>query len=540
MSERKNIENLFQEKFKNFEALPEEHVWENIEIILKEKKEKRRVIPFWWKFSGIAAIMVLGGFLYAIFNNNGLKTDENVVTKPKIENSKSDINAIDSNAIVNSESNNNVKEDENLKSKSANSTIYSTTKSVVSSDGNSENETNNNKVSRLKNNKKSGGILNKENSNSKSASTGIASTKSENEKVKSVINKTNSIADANAKISTNTSALDNKITSDKRAANDSTIQQVENYNELNSDKSKTTIATVDKQNNSTITNQTNTNSVIKTKSELVAKEIDTKIDSTKLAVVEPNALEKLLNEKEKKITIEEPKLNRWQLSPNVAPIYFSSTANGSPLDAKLENNDKNYAANYSYGIGVNYAVNKKLKVRTGVNRMSVDYDTNGILYYQSSSVNSKISNLNPNVPGSLIIIESLKNVNSQFSKFQQKYEGTLNQKMGYIEVPLELSYKIIDKKIGIDIIGGMSTLFLNQNEIFLQSNELNLKIGEANNLNSIHFSGNIGLGFKYGFLKKMEARIEPVFKYQMNTFSNDVGNFKPYVFGVYSGISYTF
>jgi len=66
----------------------------------------------------------------------------------------------------------------------------------------------------------------------------------------------------------------------------------------------------------------------------------------------------LLKEKESK-QITEPKLNRWQVSSNVAPIYFSSISKGSPLDDGLKNNDKTYAANnQSYGIGVNYALNK--------------------------------------------------------------------------------------------------------------------------------------------------------------------------------------
>ena len=34
---------------------------------------------------------------------------------------------------------------------------------------------------------------------------------------------------------------------------------------------------------------------------------------------------------------------------------------------------------------------------------------------------------------------------------------------------LELSYKILDKKFGIDLIGGVSTLFLNANSISLIS-----------------------------------------------------------------------
>jgi hypothetical protein len=37
MSERKNIERIFQEKFKEFEVNPAEEVWGNIEKKLEEK-----------------------------------------------------------------------------------------------------------------------------------------------------------------------------------------------------------------------------------------------------------------------------------------------------------------------------------------------------------------------------------------------------------------------------------------------------------------------------------------------------------------------
>jgi hypothetical protein len=112
--------------------------------------------------------------------------------------------------------------------------------------------------------------------------------------------------------------------------------------------------------------------------------------------------------------------------------------------------------------------------------------------------------------------------------------------MSYIEVPFEASYKILSKKFGIDLIGGMSTLFLNDNDVFLKTPGFTMKIGEANNLNKVHFSTNIGLGLKYSFLKRFDARVEPLFKYQINTYSSGAGDFKPYVFGVYSGISYHF
>ena len=128
-----------------------------------------------------------------------------------------------------------------------------------------------------------------------------------------------------------------------------------------------------------------------------------------------------------------------------------------------------------------------------------------------------------------------------FEKNLQKTStGTINQKMGYYEVPLEISYAIVDKKIGISLIGGISTLFLDENKVSLISSETNLKLGEANNLNAMHFSSNIGLGFKYNFVKSFQLNFEPMVKYQLNTFSNNSGTTKPVLIGLYSGISYRF
>ena len=49
MKENKNIERLFQEKFKDFEALPPEDSWDFIADRL-HKKKKKRIIPIWFQF----------------------------------------------------------------------------------------------------------------------------------------------------------------------------------------------------------------------------------------------------------------------------------------------------------------------------------------------------------------------------------------------------------------------------------------------------------------------------------------------------------
>ena len=116
----------------------------------------------------------------------------------------------------------------------------------------------------------------------------------------------------------------------------------------------------------------------------------------------------------------------------------------------------------------------------------------------------------------------------------------MKQEIGYLEMPVEMTYSLFDKKFGLKIIGGFSTLFLQDNSITIVSESRDVLLGKANNLSDVHFSTNFGLGIKYGFMKSFEFNLEPTVKYQLNTFSSNAGNFKPYIFGVYSGISYKF
>jgi hypothetical protein len=268
------------------------------------------------------------------------------------------------------------------------------------------------------------------------------------------------------------------------------------------------------------------------------------LDSTKIILVEVNKLERLLNEKELKKR--EQKINRWQITSNVASIYFGSMTNGSPLDTKFADNQKVFYINQSFGIGVRYGLTSKIKIRAGLNKISINYDTKGVAYSMNST-GAKLANLSLNSVGTSIAIGSIKNV-TVFGKsqadaptdFNMGSTGTLNQKMGYFELPVEISYKLGVKKFSIDFITGLSTFYLQQNSVFLQTTNATIEIGTASNLNQFHFSGNIGLGMNYKILKNVEASIEPTFKYQVNTFSRDSGNFRPYIFGLYSGLKYNF
>ncbi|MGB0895977.1 MAG: outer membrane beta-barrel protein [Flavobacteriaceae bacterium] len=235
---------------------------------------------------------------------------------------------------------------------------------------------------------------------------------------------------------------------------------------------------------------------------------------------------------------------KWEIVPNVAPIYYNTLTSGSPIADEFKGNDKKGQFTTSYGIGVSYALNKRLSVRTGVNKLEVGYDTQDVAVYSSPETGGvdHYKNINFSSVGStLSMVGAGSHTATQIpSSFSSLFDSSLNQRLGYLEVPLELSYKLSDRKLRVDVIAGFSTFFLNKNEIYSENKVKTIYIGEANNLNNMSYSTNLGIGLEYKISKKINFNFDPMFKYQLNAFSNDAGNFKPYILGIYSGISYRF
>ena len=506
MKEQKNIERLFQEKFKDFEVAPPEMAWNNIEARLNEKKKKRRVIPFWFKASGIAASLLLGFYMYTYFNT------DSVSINPKNSTVEKNSNSIDKN---NQENN---------------------SKSIIKTDDFS-NEVENVMLSGNENSTNPNNSINKEQTQSKNTF---------NKKQKSILVETSnnlvSVSEKNIKNKENSNQItkDNSVGLEDKKPNVIVFENNNTQNkDLNLSENKIDFDKI--------------NGVLKDKksSAISEKSANNKTQDSSLVAkisAEVNALEQLLKEKEVGKNVEEKEKemrNRWAVSSNASPVYFNSSTNGSPLDAKFESNEKSYNNKLSVGVGLSYAINDKISLRTGLNTVNLNYNTKGVVFFQDANAR-EIQNVSKNQRGSLINIENKSTeINSsveinQFGNDVKKYDGELNQQMGYIELPFELSYKILDKKFGVNFVGGMSTLFLNKNNVSLVSNGMDIEIGEANNLNKVHFSSNVGLSFKYSFFNSFDINFNPMFKYQHNTYTDNSGNFKPYFIGLYSGLSYKF
>ena len=504
MKKLNEIDRLAQEKLKNLEIEAPELIWTNIERELKKKKD-RKIVPFWWKYATVAAVLLIGIFIGTQFTNS---------SKINLEPYNLDVSApIVQETIKNNSNNSNNKNPERLEIDEPSNNLIQLTnkKKVVENDvASSYSALNVKKVT----------ISNQENNDDK-----IAVLKNNNINVSITNKNSNDEINSENKID----LVHNSINDKKTIANNG----LENNN-------KTSLENV------LLENQKN---AIQTKTDLtITDKIALKKDSISKKL---NVLENILagkNNKKQKIT----KVNRWQITPNIAPIFANSTSNNSTIDSKFDNNAKSYEKNISVGLAVNYAINKKIKIRTGINQFDVDYNTNNIGFYKN------VANSNNLEASNSIIADNytISNNTTQILNFvptstglgvpqttdasSVKTEGSLSQKSSYLEVPLEVAFVVSSKKFGINIITGFSTLILNKNQFSIVANSGTIDLGQAENLNKIHYSTNIGLGLNYKFAPSFQINLEPMLKYQINTYNGNSLDSKPYFIGIYSGISYGF
>lgn len=522
MSEKKHIDKLFKEQLKDFEVAPGDHVWERIEGELHKDKRKRRVIPLWWKIAGVAAALVLlftvGKSLFETSDsNNSIETEivdtEKTNTSEDATNSNSSTDAKSNRAsnteVVDSPNNNSELQDDANGSSETPSTNVPRTETVVKND---KEELNSESISKLQNTKYKD-------------QTKVTTTKSDHNKNKS------ELVPSEKEKKQNTAVAKNK--EQNLTPEDKILKPIDEMNTI-----------IKESTNPKATQVTDASSKEKSQSEV-------SIDSSKTDVVknEVNAIEEAIAqaediEKEKDDKDDTPS-KRWSVAPNVAPVYFNTLGEGSPIDDQFISNTKEGDINVSYGIRGSYAINDKLKIRAGVNRVDLGYSTRNVIEFSrptaSISSSSQLENVKLHDNSSAFISANSITLSTAPDILFIKEQGSIDQQLGFIEVPIELEYSLIEKKFGLNLIGGFSTLFLNNNEIYsVQNNGVRTLLGEATNINNMSYSANFGVGFNYSLSKQLRFNLEPMFKYQINTFDDTSGDFQPFFIGVYTGLSFKF
>ncbi|MBT8255457.1 MAG: outer membrane beta-barrel protein [Bacteroidia bacterium] len=545
MKDKKHIDELFKEQLQDYEAAPPSHLWSGIQGRLKKKDEDRKVIPLWWKAGGVAALIAL------------LLTIGNFVFSPSEE--------IPDKTFV-------IEEVDPLKDPDSQTTILSDkkmTQEAISEEKSSE---------VIKG--KEGALVRPDAEKSEKAEQ-VNTTENSREAIAVEENKEQAIPKKSQEVMGKETLENVRVKTEDAVATRNEVKAAKAQNE-NKTVPKTdplikkeveegiakkvadaVAKTTEVQKDKVDPETTKENEVLirkdkkvtdQSKEEAVAK-VEKQEETVKDDIKEENkkSIFDAIEEKEEEAIAQKDDrdIKPWEVTPNFGPVYYSSLGEGSSIDPAFSDNSQTGDVNFSYGVQVSYNLNDRLSLRSGVSNVNLGYTTGGVelatgpvgIALETVDYGGKGVVLTAFDKGTLANLPQNPENGNPFANLNPKStsgNAELIQNLSYYEVPMELKYALTQSRFGLNVIGGFSTLFLDNNEISVRDGSFRDVLGAANNLNSVSFSTNVGLGFDYKISKRLKLNVEPMFKYQLNPYTDSSVDFKPYYFGVYSGLSFKF
>jgi hypothetical protein len=254
--------------------------------------------------------------------------------------------------------------------------------------------------------------------------------------------------------------------------------------------------------------------------------------------------------------------NRWTLSAMASPTYFSNFgAENSDAENKMSFSE-HAVVSYSGGLNFSYRINKRFSIQTGLYYASLDRRVDGIYSYSGfaghndakgdhtfevMTTSGPLYSQNSDVylmeteQGNRIVKGYASSIVDPEKANLSYITSSITQNFSYLQMPLVVRYKFIDKVVDFNIMGGVSYDFLVENTAYASAGNTKYEVGKTMGLNTLTFSSSLGMGMEYNFSDKISLNLEPTFRYYVNPF-NQPGrlNIHPYSFGIFSGFSYKF
>jgi len=257
----------------------------------------------------------------------------------------------------------------------------------------------------------------------------------------------------------------------------------------------------------------------------------------------------------------------WSIGGQAGPQYTYRKITNTDQTAMNNNDFDNYDSPmlaYAGGLQIEVEPSRRLSVQSGVYYSKVGQNISSRYVNQPKNdyfpVESYASDQRAievvNSIGTFTFEKSNTNITSSNSKVNERISNTYyldvstteekadvlgRQYFEFIEIPLILRYKIVDQKIGVNIIGGVNTDILVNNYVGVSNSSNETIESKAGNLKTFNYSGTVGFGFEYPVSKKVMFSIEPFFKYYISPIDKkSVANAHPYMIGIMTGLNYSF
>ncbi len=259
---------------------------------------------------------------------------------------------------------------------------------------------------------------------------------------------------------------------------------------------------------------------------------------------------------------------KWAIGGEFSPLYSYRhiVETGGSYDKDYYNDSENAIMSYTGGINIQYKAIDRLTIQAGVYYTTMGQSFDYVAVYanaaydmvsaeyqdrfiNSYNISNSIGNVSFNSPY-VVIDEKLGRVNNFTDSkgapdvsdpIYSNLNAEIQQSFQYVEVPFLLRYKLIDKSIDLNLIGGVGANFLIGNDVYLKYSGSKEIIGETQGVSTVNYNGTLGLGIEYPLMNKLNLRLEPSVKYYINEINSSSSvESHPYSIGIYTGINYSF
>ncbi len=253
---------------------------------------------------------------------------------------------------------------------------------------------------------------------------------------------------------------------------------------------------------------------------------------------------------------------RWSIAALASPTYYSRFNSGQDEFSQQLMNSEQPLISYSGGVAFSYKINSRISIQSGLFFSSVGHEVGGITSFGGFSryadtkgsrnfevltssgtiyTNNGDVFLIANGPAERVSTSYTKDVFDPTKASLQYINNNLLQNFSYLELPIMLRYKFVDKTIDLNLVGGVSYNMLVNNSVYTMVDGSKYFVGKTEGLNMMMLSSSLGMAMEYNFSEKLSLNLEPTFRYYLNPFSPLSSSVThPYSFGIFSGVSYKF
>jgi len=174
---------------------------------------------------------------------------------------------------------------------------------------------------------------------------------------------------------------------------------------------------------------------------------------------------------------------------------------------------------YSVGMNVGTRLSSRWVLQGGVNYLAQNSS------YEANSVVGTADNLN--FQAASIDALSPRNSTLQANKLVATVPYSVDNSVRFMSVPVQAGYMVINRTVGVQVNGGVSTDLFLQNTLTPQSSSLptiSKSSGEDSPYRTVNFSGLVGTELSYRFSRHYRLALNPGLRYPLNSiYKSDVG-----------------